>query len=118
MAIQLVVIIMAALCFDFSQSKITSITDDTLDSYIPNQKCLILEIYSPRCQHCVKLAPIYEEVFTDVTANRSDILVAKMDGFDNRKISRFSVKGFTTVALFLPGNLTQHEEYWGELTKE
>jgi thiol-disulfide isomerase/thioredoxin len=106
--------------FDFSTSKVPSTTDDTFATLIPNQSCVILEFYSPCCPHCVNLAPTYEEVYLEVSSKRQDILVYKYDGSKNSaKSSLYGIRGFPTITLFLPGNVTNYQEsYSGDRTKE
>jgi thiol-disulfide isomerase/thioredoxin len=106
--------------FDFTTSKVPSTTDDTFATLIPNQNCVILEFYSPYCPHCVNLAPAYEEVYLEVSSKRQDILIYKYDGSQNTaKSSLYSIRGFPTITLFLPGNVTNYQEsYSGDRTKE
>ena len=109
-----------SLCFDFKSSIVTTINDSNFKEYIPNKRCVILEFYSPSCPHCVNLAPIYEEVFQITAEKRPDVIVAKIDGSANHaSISQYTIYGYPTITVFLPGNSTQyHSIFNNSRTKE
>ncbi len=111
-------ILLLSLEFDFSTSVVTTITDANIHQIIPNEKCIILEFYSPRCPHCISLAPIYEKLYLEVNSERSDIIIAKLDGSQNRKATdQYNIDGYPTITAFLPGNSTKyHDTYKGMRT--
>ena len=57
-----------------------------------------IKFYAPWCGHCKRLAPIWEEVATELKGITN---VAKVDVTQNRGLGKqFGVKGFPTLLLF------------------
>jgi len=78
-------------------------------------KDVLVEFYAPWCGHCKKLTPIYEEL-AESLADRSDILIAKMDATAN-ELEHVKIESFPTIKLYKKGDNTV-VEYNGERTLE
>lgn len=64
---------------------------------------MLIVIHVHRCGHCKTLAPIYEEVATNL---KGRVNVAKIDVTANRDLGvRFDIKGFPTVKLLHKGDV-------------
>jgi protein disulfide-isomerase-like protein len=73
----------------------------------------MVEFYAPWCGHCKHLAPVYEEVATEL---KGEVNVAKVDASKERSIgSRFEIKGFPTILFLSHG---QVYKYKGKRTKD
>jgi len=63
----------------------------------------LVEFYAPWCGHCKKLAPIWEQVATDL---KGSVNVAKLDATEHTYTARrFDVRGFPTIKLLHRGNM-------------
>lgn len=83
------------------------------DIVINNDKDVLVEFYAPWCGHCKKLAPIWDELATEVASN-SDIVIAKMDSTANEvDVPGLNVKGFPTIYFFPAGDKTHPVLYEG-----
>jgi len=78
-------------------------------------KDVLVEFYAPWCGHCKKLTPIYDEL-AESLADRTDILVAKMDATAN-ELEHTKIESFPTIKLYKKGDNTV-VEYNGERTLE
>ncbi|PXF42922.1 Protein disulfide-isomerase tigA [Gracilariopsis chorda] len=66
-------------------------------------KPLLLQFYSPTCIHCVRFAPAYEQLASDLT---SDAFVARVDGINHRALRlRFHVMAFPSFFLIHAGSV-------------
>jgi thioredoxin 1 len=66
-------------------------------------KLLILQFYAPWCDLSKKLAPVLDEVASEL---RGVVNVARVDVMDNRDIgTRFGILGFPTLVLFSQGHI-------------
>ena len=73
----------------------------------------MVEFYAPWCGHCKNLAPVFEEVATEL---KGDVNVAKVDAAKERSLgSRFEIKGFPTILFLSHG---QVYKYKGKRTKD
>jgi len=73
----------------------------------------MVEFYAPWCGHCKHLAPVYEEVATEL---KGEVNVAKVDASKERSLgSRFEIKGFPTILFLSHG---QVYKYKGKRTKD
>eukprot|EP00607_Mallomonas_marina_P005995 CAMPEP_0182428380 /NCGR_PEP_ID=MMETSP1167-20130531/22702_1 /TAXON_ID=2988 /ORGANISM="Mallomonas Sp, Strain CCMP3275" /LENGTH=218 /DNA_ID=CAMNT_0024611259 /DNA_START=160 /DNA_END=816 /DNA_ORIENTATION=+ len=61
----------------------------------------LVEFYAPWCGHCKTLAPIWENLATEL---KGDINVAKVDATENGRLAtRFGIEGFPTILFFHKG---------------
>ena len=72
------------------------------DLVYDNTKHVILEFYSPTCDRCKRLAPIYSELATSYK-NDDDFVFAKIDGSLN-DVDFIEVEAFPAVYLFPKNN--------------
>lgn len=69
-----------------------------------------------RCGHCKKLAPIYDEVATELKNQGSTVRLAKIDCDQHGGVkSTYGVQGFPTLIFFNNG---QSQKYQGQRSKE
>jgi len=84
---------------------------------IDNDKDVLLEFYAPWCGHCKHLAPIYEEVATEL-AGVETLVIAKMDATANDVDPKYNIQGFPTIKFFKAGSKQTPIDYSGGRTKE
>lgn len=65
-------------------------------------KDVLVQLYSPECGHCRKLAPVYEAVARKFAAD-GEMVVAKMDATRN-DIAGLEPEGYPTILFFPRGN--------------
>lgn len=88
-------------------SDVVVLTDANFDTLIESDGDWLVEFYAPWCGHCKKLAPIYEEVATEL---KGKVNVAKLDATANpRSQKRFGVTGFPTLKFFSKGKVYPYE---------
>lgn len=78
-------------------------------------KHVLVEFYAPWCGHCKQLAPIFDKL-GEKFADRSDILVAKMDATVN-ELEHTKITSFPTLKLYTKDD-NQVIEYNGERVLE
>jgi protein disulfide-isomerase A1 len=79
-------------------------------------KDVLVEFYAPWCGHCKKIAPIYEELATNLKHN-TNLVIAKMDSTLN-EVESVSIQGFPTIKFF-PANDKKHPiDFNGDRTVE
>ena len=67
-----------------------------LDNVVTNNgKDTLIEFYAPSCGHCMKLAPIFDEL--GIKMEDEDVAIVKMDATANDVPSAFEVRGFPTL---------------------
>jgi len=95
--------VLLVLLFGFAlASDVVDLTDDTFDETINSNDLVFVEYYAPWCGHCKSLAPIYEEVATEL---KGRVVIAKVDGAQNQGLmGRFGISGFPTLKFFIKGN--------------
>jgi len=80
-------------------------------------KDVLVEFYAPWCGHCKQLAPVYEQLGTELSSIPS-VVVAKIDATANDINPNLGVRGFPTIKLFPANNKQNPIEYDGDRTKE
>ena len=65
-------------------------------------KDVLVQLYSPECGHCRKLAPVYEAVARKFAAD-GEMVVAQMDATRN-DIAGLEPEGYPTILFFPRGN--------------
>lgn len=86
------------------------------DIVLDNEKDVLVEFYAPWCGHCKKLTPIYEELATDLKANKN-LIIAKMDSTAN-EVEGVSVQGFPTIKFWPKGKKSSPIDFTEERTVE
>jgi len=98
--------------------KEVKLTPSNFDSVINGNKVVLVDVYSPTCPHCVKIAPILTEISND---NAGKVVVAKMSTADTANID-FITKKFTdfqyvpAIWIYKDGKVV--ENFTGERTKQ
>lgn len=65
-----------------------------------NEKRVLLDLWAPRCSHCLRIGPIIEEIANE----RDDLIVAMLNVDENKELSRrLRILGIPTVLLFENG---------------
>ena len=80
-----------------------------------NTACVCL-FYAPWCGHCKKLMPIWDK-FSQKNANRTDIIVTKIDCEKHKEIGeQHEIKGYPTIKYYPFGlnNKENSREYSGD----
>lgn len=81
-----------------------------------DSKDALVEFYAPWCGHCKSLAPIYEELATNLKHN-TNLVIAKVDSTAN-EVEQVSIKGFPTIKFFPAGKKDAPLDYDGDRTVE
>jgi protein disulfide-isomerase-like protein len=79
---------------------VQSVTGVELDKLIAEGKSVFTKFYSPKCPHCVKVAPIWEELADKLASEGDATVVADVDCTQNREAcKRFNVQGVPSLQL-------------------
>uniref|UniRef100_A0A7S4FNS0 protein disulfide-isomerase n=1 Tax=Eutreptiella gymnastica TaxID=73025 RepID=A0A7S4FNS0_9EUGL len=99
-------------------SAVKKLTDRTFNKTVLDEsKDVLVEFYAPWCGHCKTLAPIFEEVATELKSN-PDVVIAKVDATAERKVAQhYEVESFPTLIWF-PKDDKEGAPYNGDRTKE
>eukprot|EP00177_Eucheuma_denticulatum_P002998 GFKZ01005395.1.p1 GENE.GFKZ01005395.1~~GFKZ01005395.1.p1 ORF type:complete len:553 (-),score=110.77 GFKZ01005395.1:908-2566(-) len=79
-------------------------------------KDVLIEQYAPWCGHCKKLAPILDELASDLGGVET-LVIAKMDATKNDAPADYKAQGFPTIHFFKAGSKTG-TAYQGGRSKE
>jgi len=79
-------------------------------------KDVFVEFYAPWCGHCKSLAPVWEEIGTDLKGVEG-IVIAKIDATANDVNPALGIRGFPTLKLFLSNDKANPIDYNGDRTK-
>ena len=77
---------------------------------------VFVKFYSPRCPHCVKLEPAFNELAEKLKYNK-DLLVAEYNLLAN-DFDWFEIRGYPTLIMFKAGDKENHITYDGNRTVE
>jgi len=73
---------------------------------------LVFRSDQPRCGHCKKLAPIYDELAGSLSHSK-DVNIASVDGDAHKELStKYGIQGFPTIKWF-DGVSTEPTDYQG-----
>lgn len=79
-------------------------------------KDVLVEQYAPWCGHCKKLAPILDELATDLKGVET-LVIAKMDSTKNDAPKAYKAQGYPTLHFF-PAGSKEGKPYTGGRSKE
>lgn len=83
--------------------------------FIAKNKYVLVEFYAPWCGHCQSLAPEYAAAATELKAQGSQVVLAKVDATVETKLSDdYKIEGFPTIYLFVDAD---YNLYNGPRTK-
>jgi len=89
-------------------------TDD-FDKYVGKDKHVIIEFYAQYCGYCRIMNDEWDKLaehYMGEKAKRSDVIIAKMDGANEKAIAtRYGVTSFPTILFFKKGNAFPTDRY-------
>lgn len=92
-------------------------TDQSIDSTLDSNSCILIKFYSPACSHCQHLAPIYEAAATIVAQSDCEVQMAEIDVTTQRQSAeKYEIHAYPTIILFVDGEPV--ERYKGTRTAE
>jgi len=71
------------------------------DVVMDKNQDVLVKYYAPWCGHCKKMAPMYEELATELAA-ANNLVIAEMDATAN-EVEGVQIQGFPTIK-FYPAN--------------
>ncbi|XP_061597713.1 protein disulfide isomerase family A, member 8 [Cololabis saira] len=75
-------------------------------------KDVLIQFYSPLCQHCKKLEPVYREL-AETLYSESNTVIAKMNAVDNDIPLPYEVQGYPTIYFAPVGKKDEPIRYQG-----
>ena len=77
---------------------VTELNESTFDTFIEENKCVLIDCWAPWCGPCRRMGPIIEELAKDLEGK---VAVAKLNTDDNPEISaRFEINAIPTLLIF------------------
>ncbi len=96
-------------CDDADESDVLSLTKDTFDDAVKNNKYLLVKFVAPWCGHCKALAPAYAAAAKQLAESGSDIKLASVDATIEQDLAqRYDVKGYPTLKFFSDGTTLEY----------
>lgn len=83
---------------------VTELKESNFDSFIEENKKVLIDCWAPWCGPCRRMGPIIEEI----AAGEKDFAVAKLNTDENQAISvRFNINAIPTLLIFKDGVLAK-----------
>uniref|UniRef100_A0A0B6YWC7 Thioredoxin domain-containing protein n=2 Tax=Arion vulgaris TaxID=1028688 RepID=A0A0B6YWC7_9EUPU len=87
------------------------LTSENFDDTVNNNPTILVEFYTPWCEHCKFLAPQYAAAAEELAAHDPPVVLAKVDATTNVELAkRFQVAGFPTLKFFKNGKNYEFDE--------
>ncbi|KAL9650659.1 hypothetical protein ABK040_001715 [Willaertia magna] len=85
---------------------VEELTTDNFETFIKQNKYVLVEFYAPWCGHCKAFAPTLGKLGKVISeSKRTDIKLAKVDGDKYEDLSNLvNLEGFPTLYFFKDGN--------------
>jgi len=91
------------------ESNVLSLTKDTFDDAVKNNKYLLVKFVAPWCGHCKALTPAYDAAAKQLADSGSEIKLASVDATVEPDLAkRFDVKGYPTLKFFSDGTTLEY----------
>jgi protein disulfide-isomerase A1 len=91
------------------ESNVLSLTKDTFDDAVKNNKYLLVKFVAPWCGHCKALAPAYAAAAKQLTDSGSEIKLASVDATIEQELGqKYDVKGYPTLKFFSDGTVLEY----------
>jgi protein disulfide-isomerase A1 len=91
------------------ESYVLSLTKDTFDDAIKNNKYLLVKFVAPWCGHCKALAPAYAAAAKQLADSGSEIKLASVDATIEQDLAqKYDVKGYPTLKFFSDGTTLEY----------
>lgn len=83
---------------------VVQLTTETYNDTIKNNKYVFIEYYSPNCGHCVKFAPEYEKLATQLKEANSEFVIAAVDMATQEEVANWiDINGYPSLRFFVNG---------------
>ncbi|UJR21095.1 hypothetical protein I4U23_024195 [Adineta vaga] len=90
-------------------SHVLSLTKDTFDDAIKNNKHILVKFVAPWCGHCKSLTPAYAAAAKELLNAGSDIKLASVDATMEQDLAqKYDVKGYPTIKFFSDGTTFEY----------
>jgi len=94
---------------NLDEGHVLSLTKDTFDDAIKNNKHILVKFVAPWCGHCKSLAPAYAAAAKQLMDSGSDIKLVSVDATIDQELARkYEVKGYPTLKFFSDGTTFEY----------
>ena len=110
-----IVLIFLLVAVSACQKSVVELNQDNFESYIKTQKMGFVEFYSPNCQHCQTIEPVYEQTAKLVKEKGMEVVFARINGDQFPDVmSKYDITE-TPVIVWFDNNLSQCGRKWFKL---
>lgn len=86
------------------------LTIDTFNTTIAQNEFVFVEFYSPRCRHCVKFAPYFDELASYYQKEGKGMVVAAVDLSEEGELTeQEDIKAYPTLKLYVRGDSIEYD---------
>jgi protein disulfide-isomerase A1 len=91
------------------ESNVLTLTKDTFDNAVKNNKYLLVKFVAPWCGHCKALGPAYAAAAKQLAESGSEIKLASVDATIEQDLAqKYDVKGYPTIKFFSDGTTLEY----------